>query len=122
MRTTRPRRFCCICYAAPAPRGCAGCGRRLRGMSGQWAMGNGQWPMSSNASSDLWPLDSRPRLIRPLLQVTREEIERYCSEHNLEPRRDPSNFELDATRNRLRHDLLPRLIEYNPHIVAALGR
>jgi len=63
-----------------------------------------------------------PQLIRPLLQVTREEIERYCAEHNLEPRRDSSNFELDATRNRLRHDLLPRLIEYNPHIVAALGR
>jgi tRNA(Ile)-lysidine synthetase-like protein len=54
--------------------------------------------------------------------LTREEIERYCAEHHLEPRRDPSNFDLDATRNRLRHDLLPRLIEYNPHIIAALGR
>jgi tRNA(Ile)-lysidine synthetase-like protein len=63
-----------------------------------------------------------PLLIRPLLTTTRESIERYCVEHGLQPQRDPSNFDLAATRNRIRHDLLPRLIEYNPHIIAALGR
>ena len=63
-----------------------------------------------------------PRLIRPLLATTRESIERYCAEHSLQPRRDQSNFDLGATRNRIRHDLLPRLIEYNPQIIAALGR
>ena len=62
------------------------------------------------------------QLIRPLLTTPRESIERYCAEHSLHPRRDPSNFDLGATRNRIRHDLLPRLIEYNPHIIAALGR
>jgi len=76
-------------------------------------------------SSILYPLSSifhPARLIRPLLMIAREEIESYCAEHHLEPRRDSSNFDLAATRNRLRHDLLPRLIEYNPHIIAALGR
>jgi len=63
-----------------------------------------------------------PRLIRPLLATTRTSIEHYCADHGLDPRRDPSNFDLGATRNRIRHDLLPRLIEYNPHIIAALGR
>lgn len=63
-----------------------------------------------------------PSLIRPLLHVDRDTIERYCAEHRLDPRRDPSNHDWLATRNRIRHDLLPRLIEYNPHIVAALGR
>jgi len=63
-----------------------------------------------------------PTLIRPLLHVTRGEIERYCAEHALEPRRDPTNMDLSATRNRIRHDLLPHLIEYNPQIVSALGR
>ncbi|HEX9373310.1 MAG TPA: tRNA lysidine(34) synthetase TilS, partial [Roseiflexaceae bacterium] len=63
-----------------------------------------------------------PSLIRPLLQVTRADIESYCTEHGLAPRRDPTNLDLDATRNRIRHELLPRLIEYNPHIVEALGR
>jgi tRNA(Ile)-lysidine synthetase-like protein len=70
-----------------------------------------------------WPTASpAPLLIRPLLRIARAEIEAYCAEHQIEPRRDPSNLGLDATRNRLRHDLLPRLIEYNPRIVAALGR
>jgi tRNA(Ile)-lysidine synthetase-like protein len=63
-----------------------------------------------------------PRLIRPLLTTTRASIERYCAEHGLQPQHDPSNFDLGATRNRIRHNLLPQLIEYNPHIIAALGR
>lgn len=63
-----------------------------------------------------------PALIRPLLQVTRADIESYCAAHGLDPRRDPSNQDLAATRNRIRHDLLPRLIEYNPHVISALGR
>ena len=65
---------------------------------------------------------ANPKLIRPLLATPRESIERYCAEQSLAPRRDPSNFDLGATRNRIRHDLLPHLIEYNPHIIAALGR
>lgn len=63
-----------------------------------------------------------PSLVRPLLAITRTEIERYCAEHRLEPRRDPTNADLRYTRNRIRHDLLPKLAAYNPHIVAALGR
>jgi tRNA(Ile)-lysidine synthetase-like protein len=62
------------------------------------------------------------KLIRPLLHVTRAEIEAYCAAHSLQPRRDPSNLDMSATRNRIRHELLPQLIEYNSHIVAALGR
>jgi bifunctional protein TilS/HprT len=61
-------------------------------------------------------------LIRPLLQITRAEIEHYCAEHGLDPRCDPTNLDRRPTRNRIRHELLPLLIEYNPHIVAALGR
>jgi tRNA(Ile)-lysidine synthetase-like protein len=49
-------------------------------------------------------------------------IEAYCAASKLQPRRDPTNQDRSATRNRIRHELLPRLIEYNPHIVEALGR
>jgi tRNA(Ile)-lysidine synthetase-like protein len=63
-----------------------------------------------------------PFLIRPLLGVTRATIEAYCAAHQLQPRYDPTNQDRSATRNRIRHELLPRLIEYNPHIVEALGR
>ena len=81
--------------------------------AGSWELGIGEYSPTPN---------SQLVVIRPLLTTTRELIERYCVEHGLQPQRDPSNFDLDATRNRIRHDLLPRLIEYNPHIIAALGR
>src|SRR4051812_17327186 len=85
-----------------------------------WGMGDRGWE-AEDALHPPSPIP-HPLLIRPLLTTTRESIERYCAEHGLRPRRDPSNFDLRATRNRIRHELLPRLIEYNPHIIAALGR
>jgi tRNA(Ile)-lysidine synthetase-like protein len=63
-----------------------------------------------------------PLLLRPLLAVTKQEIEHYCATNGLEPRRDPSNDDRRYARTRIRHDLLPKLIEYNPRIVEALGR
>jgi tRNA(Ile)-lysidine synthetase-like protein len=62
------------------------------------------------------------RLLRPLLAVTRAELEHYCATNNLEPRHDPSNADRRYTRTRIRHELLPKLIEYNPRIVEVLGR
>jgi tRNA(Ile)-lysidine synthase len=56
------------------------------------------------------------RIIRPLLEVPRAEIERYCAEHNLRPRFDRSNLDTTYFRNRLRHELLPELETYNPNI------
>jgi tRNA(Ile)-lysidine synthetase-like protein len=86
----------------------------------EWGMGDGEWKMEA-ASQPPTP-NPQPLLIRPLLQVTRAEIEAYCIAHGLEPLRDASNDDLRSTRNRIRHELLPQLIEYNPHIVAALRR
>lgn len=66
----------------------------------------------------------RGLFVRPLLDVSRAEIEDYCAANGLEPRRDPSNLSPDAyTRNRLRLELLPLLAhEYNPAVAEALGR
>ncbi len=61
--------------------------------------------------------------IRPLLNVSRREVEEYCKEHNLQPRIDRSNLEPVYTRNRLRLELLPLLqAEYNENILSALDR
>lgn len=60
-------------------------------------------------ASELW-------LWRPLLHVTREEIEQYAAEQGLEPARDESNADTVFLRNRLRHELLPILERYNPQI------
>lgn len=62
--------------------------------------------------------------VRPLLDVSRADIEAYCAAHGLDPRRDPSNLSPDASlRNRVRLDLLPRLArEYNASVGEALHR
>lgn len=55
-------------------------------------------------------------LIRPLLQITRAEIEAYCVARGLENRTDLSNFDTTLFRNRLRHEVLPYLRQINPRI------
>lgn len=54
--------------------------------------------------------------LRPLLDVTRAEIERYLAELGLAWREDASNRDLDFLRNRVRYELLPLLEQYNPAI------
>lgn len=61
-------------------------------------------------------------LVRPLLAEPRAEIDAYCAEHDLAPRTDSSNADTRIYRNRLRHELLPILRTYNPHIDEVLTR
>jgi tRNA(Ile)-lysidine synthase len=61
-------------------------------------------------------------IIRPLLEISREDTQSYCTEHNLNPRLDVSNLSLSPLRNRLRHQLLPMLRSYNPGVTEALVR
>ena len=50
-------------------------------------------------------------LLRPFLSWTRAEIEEYAQKHALSYRVDRTNFETDATRNKLRLEVLPKLEE-----------
>jgi tRNA(Ile)-lysidine synthase len=60
-------------------------------------------------------------IIRPLLSVTRQEIEEYCENNYLSPRIDRTNYQTDYLRNRIRLQLLPELIEnFNPAMKTAL--
>lgn len=56
------------------------------------------------------------RLIRPLLECSRAEIEQYCQQQSVPFRIDQSNLSDEYTRNRVRLDLIPRLLEYNPNL------
>lgn len=47
--------------------------------------------------------------LRPLLEVTRSEIENYAKHEGIHFREDSSNLKLDYSRNRLRHQILPEL-------------
>ncbi len=59
----------------------------------------------------------RDKIIRPLIECTREEIEKYCQEHKIEYRIDSTNKETIYFRNKIRLDLLPLLSQdYNKNI------
>lgn len=65
----------------------------------------------------------RERLfIRPLLEVRRADILAYLRARELEFRTDSSNAKPLYLRNRVRHELLPFLRQFNPGIVGVLNR
>lgn len=55
----------------------------------------------------------RGDIIRPLIYVTREQVERYCKDNGLSYVTDSSNLTDDYTRNRIRHAVVPVLKEIN---------
>lgn len=61
-------------------------------------------------------------VIRPLLEISRQETAEYCQQHQLMPRLDASNLSLSPLRNRIRQQLLPKLRSYNPRVTEALLR
>ncbi|WP_353188762.1 tRNA lysidine(34) synthetase TilS [Pseudomonas sp.] len=61
-------------------------------------------------------------LARPLLDVSRAELEAYAEEHQLEWIEDPSNADSRFSRNYLRHRVLPTLTERWPQAVSSLAR
>ena len=63
------------------------------------------------------------RIIRPLLGISRSQIQDYAQRHDLKWREDSSNRSLQYTRNRLREAWLPGLIrEFNPQLLRAVAR
>jgi tRNA(Ile)-lysidine synthase len=62
------------------------------------------------------------RLVRPLLDVPRSEIEAYCDAHRLTPRFDRSNLDTTYFRNWLRQEVFPLLAQHNPKVQTVLCR
>lgn len=62
------------------------------------------------------------QLVRPLLAVSRAEIEDYLQANGLLHREDDTNKEDDALRNRLRHHVIPLLKQENPSLSRTVGR
>lgn len=60
--------------------------------------------------------------IRPLLETRRAKIESFLRARNQSWREDATNSDTAHTRNKLRHELLPKLGEFNPAIVETLSR
>jgi tRNA(Ile)-lysidine synthase len=60
-------------------------------------------------------------ILRPFLGVRRAEIEAWLRALGQAWREDATNAETTFTRNRIRHELLPRLGEFNPRIAEQLA-
>lgn len=64
----------------------------------------------------------RGRIVRPLLQTSRAEIESYLRENGLSHVEDSTNEDTRYARNRLRRELWPQLAAINPALERAIGR
>lgn len=65
----------------------------------------------------------RDKIIRPILCLSRKEVEEYIEVNNLKPRIDKTNFEKIYNRNKIRLDILPYIKEnFNEDIIQTLNR
>ena len=77
--------------------------RVLRGAGGEGLAGM-KWRSPS-------PVNSKIKLVRPLLGVTKDELRDFARQNNIHFREDKTNTQLNALRNRIRNELLPLLRE-----------
>lgn len=62
-------------------------------------------------------------IVRPILDLNRDEIETYCRDRNLSPCIDHTNGENIYTRNKIRNMLIPYMQEnFNPNIIDTVNR
>ncbi|NUM54239.1 MAG: tRNA lysidine(34) synthetase TilS [Candidatus Hydrogenedentes bacterium] len=83
----------------------------------------GTWPGGLGAIPPVRDNGDGRRVVRPLIDCSRDEITGYLTERHIAFRIDETNNGTDYTRNRVRNELLPRLAEaYNPRLRDALCR
>ena len=64
----------------------------------------------------------RGRIYRPILNISRAEVEYLCKVYQLDYVTDSTNLTVDYTRNKLRHSVLPVLKDVNPQMTQAASR
>ena len=64
----------------------------------------------------------RGKIIRPLIECSRDEIEAFCEKNSLQFVTDSTNLSDDYTRNKIRHNIIPLLKEINPSFDSAAFR
>ncbi|MEZ4501214.1 MAG: tRNA lysidine(34) synthetase TilS [Dehalococcoidia bacterium] len=86
-------------------------GAGLRGLAGMTI--RAAWPVRGGSGLSV---------LRPLLDVSRADVEAYLNTVGLQARHDASNEDLGYARNRLRQRVLPELRHLNPRAVEAITR
>lgn len=74
----------------------------------------------SNGFSGIKPVQNK--IIRPLINISRDEIEIYCQKNNLDFVTDSSNSNCIYTRNKIRNKIMPVLKEINPNFLDTIVR
>lgn len=64
----------------------------------------------------------RGNVVRPLIDCTRDDIERYCAANGIEFVTDETNFEDVYSRNRIRLNVIPELKALNPSAEKSFSR
>ena len=88
-------------------------GSGLHGLRGMAEVAEWPWPEPKQG----------PLLFRPLLSISKKDTVAYCRSLGQTYREDSGNYMWRFTRNKVRHDLIPRLArDYNPRVREALER
>lgn len=61
--------------------------------------------------------ETNGNIVRPLLKFSRERIENFAKQENIKWREDSSNASTKYLRNKLRHEIIPKLKETNPKLL-----
>ena len=106
-------------WAPPQP-ATAGCS--LQRSTGPFANRSRGCENANSVYQSAPPILKQKRLFRPLLEVTRKQIEGYVLAHRVPYRHDSSNFESEYKRNRIRNEIFPVFEKINPSFVRTLNR
>ena len=64
----------------------------------------------------------RDNIIRPLINITRQQVEQYCEENKIPYVTDSTNLTDEYSRNKIRHTVVPQLKSINPGAEYAVKR
>ncbi len=66
--------------------------------------------------------EKRDNIIRPLIRITRTQVEEYCRENHIAYVTDSTNLQNHYNRNKIRNIVTPVFKEINPSFETAVGR
>ena len=64
----------------------------------------------------------RGKIVRPLIEISRTQIEEYIKNNHLDFVNDSTNNDLEYKRNRIRHEIVPKLFIVNPYFAKVFKR
>lgn len=68
------------------------------------------------------PAKRLPNIIRPLIDCTRQEVEQYCEQNDIEFVNDSTNLQDDYTRNFIRHNIISLFSNVNSSYGSSIAR